>query len=563
MAKKDAVVGLDIGPHAVKAAWAVRRGRKAVVTRTEHLRLPSDGTAGADVIVRWIEKIGVAKHACVVGLSGQQCMFQPFARSKDDPRTDEQAVAMEVVKFNEMASESMVHDFVPFEIGDEEKHMLLTMARPSVLDDVLALPHRLDIDVLDIVPAALAAFNTAEAGQRRHDDLHLLLDIGSTATEMAIGSTKGLVFARSFAGGGQGFTDAIAAERGITRAQAENAKMTDGTLVAGSPGADVLRPVAERWIAEAKSSFAVYESLFPGPEAKPTRVVLAGGASQLPGFAEFISSQLDLPAGVLDALPGHRKVEHPAQFAVAAGLAMSGVGATTTNLSLLPGGMRDELMFRHQKPYWIAAAVTAALILAVSLVGGYRDFQRKARHLGVQRASLRRMQQLASEIESVQAANRHVLSMGAPVSGLLCAAPVTRELITLLAEAKHDRDWLTLITDGESYTAGQEEKPAALPPDGRGRRGRRTPAIVKETVEKPPPPPACLQRMIVEGYTPEANFSTVRELIDRLAAADFVESADLLRDDQTVEPTNPAAAARNPNARRFVIEILMSHEARL
>ena len=73
------------------------------------------------------------------------------------------------------------------------------------------------------------------------------------------------------------------------------------------------------------------------------------------------------------------------------------------SVRLVPRAIRDEWMFRRQKPFWVAAGIAAGLILAVSLLGGWYDSARMERQLRDQRASLERRRNLVAQIEAAKA----------------------------------------------------------------------------------------------------------------------------------------------------------------
>jgi hypothetical protein len=234
---------------------------------------------------------------------------------------------------------------------------------------------------------------------------------------------------------------------------------------------------------------------------------------------------------------------------VAAGLAFAGLGATPLSISVLPPAVRDELVFRRQKPYWIAAGVAAALILAVSLIGGYRDFHRKEERLNQQRSVLRQRQRLAAEIEGIKKKNEHIRRLSDPVRNLLEAGPFMRDLLTLLSESKSPDDWLTMISDAESYFAGGTETASASKP------GMRDPRRKPKTVQGPTTNEAGIYNVVIYGYTPTSNLSTVKEMIAKLNSAAFVESADLMSDDKLVDPIQSLRRPGRPTSQPFVIDV--------
>lgn len=551
MGKANTVIGLDIGRYAVRAAWVRLKGGSPVVIRAEELRLPPDGSSPSSLIASWAEQTGLKNAACVVGLSGQQTMFQPFVLPPGDPRNEEQAASMEVVKFNEMASETMLYDLNPFAVNPGERRLLVAMARPSVVDQLITLAEEIGVNVIDVVPSPVAMFNALEMASDPHEEPRIYVNIGHATTELAIGGSVGLLFARTFSSGGRMFTEAFSQSGDLAFSRAEELKTTEGFVP--DPDSSVESPLtqtADLWLSELQSCLSVYKSLYAERVTQPGQLVLTGGASQLRGFPEYIEKKMLLRTVLAGRVPGSRKQEEAATFAVAIGLALSKLGAPPVALSLLPTRLHDELVMRQQKPYWIAAAVAGGLILAVSLVGGYRDLRRIKSELGGQRASLKRRQELVQQIEAIKAGTSQIREMARPIGALIHAAPLIRTLITLVAESKDEDDHITMVCDADTYFDTNPLGPPDEDPTGRRRpdprRNRTNPATN-----------AVLDRVIIEGFTPKSNLSTVKGLIASLNEADCVESADLVSDDKLVA-TDTRYAARD--LKRFVIEVRTTAE---
>jgi len=553
VAKYETVIGVDVGSYSVKAAWCSRRGRAPIVRRTEQLKLPRDPSQTAEMLNSWMEQVGLASQPCVISVRGSQAMFQPFTLAPDDPRTPEQAADMEVLKFNEMASETMAYGFASFSLTPEKESLLLAMARASVVREALRFAQESDLDVVDLVPSPVALFSAFESQMPQHDAPYMYVDIGQSYTEIAVGTGSRMMFARSFAGGGHMFTEALAGACGANDGQAENTKLGEGSLTQeGSETTDALRAGADAWLNELEACLSVYDSVFPDEEARIARVVLSGGGAKLKGLAEYVAAKLGIEAVSADALPGVKKKLKVNEFAVAIGLAMSGLEISPIPISLLPGNVRDELTFRRQKPFWIASAVTAALVFAVILVGGFRNIRRKETELRAQRVGLRRRQQLVAEIEGVREGIAYMRKLAVPVREILRSAPDMRNLITLVAEAKAEDDWVTMICDAESYFSTEPSDAAPAKPKPRTKNGRPTRRLHGTAKPKTEPLPG-IQRVIIEGYTKTPDLSTVKQLIANLAATDVVASADLLSDDQLAAPVS-SRPSRDATVSRFVID---------
>jgi cell division ATPase FtsA len=485
-------------------------------------------------------------------------MFQPMFMVPGDPRTVEQAAAIEVLKIRDLASEDMTYGYVPFAAPTGERRVLLAMARPAVLDETMDLVRQVGLELADIVPAPAAMLQALATDAETADGASVFAQVGHSVTELAIGSPSGLMFARSFGAGGQLFTDALARTRQLPGPHAENAKVKGDCALREGDSAEekALLQAADAWVAEFQSCVTVYKSLFHDPKDRLTRLVLSGGGALLTGFAEYVGAKTGLQTRVAERLAMEGAPEPAAVWAIAGGLAAGALKPQQAGISLVPRAVRDEWIFRRQKPFWIAAGLTAGLILAVGLAGGWYDSRRMERLLREQRMSLERRKNLVAQIEGMKVRNEQIRSLAAPVAGLLRAAPQMRKLIALVAQAKGANDWITLISDADSYYAKKAAVPGGRATEGEGVERRRQAPVISVD-EAGTNSAAGLGHIIIEGYTPMQNFSTVQKMLDRLEASDLIETADLLSDDKLANPEPPSDSSES-KAKRFVIDVKVS-----
>lgn len=545
MAKKNTVVGLDIGRSTAKAVWMEGRGTSFSVTRSESIRLPAAAADAPGVVASWLDSLDIKGVPCVLGLAGQKTMFQPFAMAASDPRSMEQAAEIELLKFNEMASENMIHGFSPIALGPDERRIMMAMAREAMVQEALDFGRNTGLKVVDIVPSPVALFAAVDAAaSAREAAPWMVINIGGQSSEVVIGSPAGLLFARAFPSGGQAFTDAIARKNGQTYAQAENLKVTEGSLLPGAPTAAILTAAADPWLGELRACLSVFQSLYPGRTVQPTRIVLAGGGAELKGFREYVAQKLGTGTVKLEAIPGGSSANSQAAlYAVAAGLAMAGLGVARKPISLLPPAARDALTFRRQQPFWVGAGLAAAAIVAINVGGGYYDSMRMASHLSAQKERLRACDALGYDIDITRARAEQVRAMSLPVKGLTRGSALLRDILSVVSDAKAPGDSISMVCDADSYFAGNT--PAADP--RQGMRDHRKKAGDATELK----PRTGLERILIEGYTRTANLSTVKALINKLKTVPSVASADLINDDELVA----GPRSEGPGGIRFMIDV--------
>lgn len=546
--QRGTFIGLDIGRSSAKAAWIRARGDRPAVVRCEHVRLPADARESREVLKSWVRKCGLANAPVVIGLPGQHCVFQPVSIAAADTRAMDQVASMEVLQFNEMAQETMAYAWAPCVQQERERRLLLAMARMSLVNGLLAAARETGVRVVDAVPVPAAVYSWAVAHEPAHAEPYMYVNIGHSTTEAAFGAGGGILFARAFGSGGQMFTDAYGRAMGIQSALADAAKIKDGSLSGQGPGSAALRAAVDVWLSELRACISVYRSVYADKAMQPARIVLSGRGAQLHGLREHLASQLGIEVVEQGGAPAGS--ESPSLYSVACGLAWCGLSESSSRLSLLPPSVRDELMFRRQKPFWFGAGVAASLILGVSLAGGYLDFKRKETLLEEKKTSLSRRQALVSEIENIENGTAAMFSMAGPVEALVRNGPLMRDLITALSESLSQDDWITLVCDSESYFAYQP------PGADAGAKGMRDLRRRDTRRANPAVPEDNFERVVIEGYTGSRSLSRVKALIAELTGREFVASADLLGDDQLVG----GADGSPESVQRFVIDARMKRK---
>ncbi len=546
MAQKKKIIALDIGAHSTKVAVATVDCNDVKISRLETFRTPAGESGVIEALRPWMEKHNFTNSRAVIALSGKDVIFQPVKLVPADPRTAEQAAAMEVLKFNEMASESMIFDFSEFSLGKEDRRMLLAIARPSLLDLPLALASARSLQIEDIIPAPIAAFNALPKNVQESETATVLINAGHASTSLSISVDGQLVFARAFSCGGQLFTSAIAEKEGLPAAQAENAKHATGSLKPGTPHAEALRPAADRWYAELNSCLSIFKSLFPSDKTKLGSVIFTGGTAHLDGLPEFLSGQLACEVTVPSGNADSEAEDVAPEYTVCAGLARSLCDQPAADISLMPEYIRDDIATRRQLPFWYAGAAAALIILGVSLIGGYMDLNRTKAYLNTQRADLRVRQNLVSQIESVRMNSGQIQYMASPIEKLLNATPVMTSIIKTVAETRGATEWITLVCDSDSY----------FNPDmySRSTKTTRRNRLKATAAEKKKAQSTGMSSVIIEGFTRNSSLSSVSRLIGELAELEFVESADLLSDDMLMGLPKQNIE-QQLKAIRFVIEV--------
>ena len=554
MRHASTVIGLDIGRHSVKLVRADRDRRSIRFSRAETLRLPSDSAAHAQLIGRWLEELGLLKYSYVIGLPGQTMMFQSMALADDDPRSLDQVASIDNASFNELASGATAYGFAAIPAEGRERKLLLAMARIASVELALYTPQTIGLEVVDLAPSAVALFAAVTAADPGRGESYLCADIGHLGTEIAVGNGAGLMFAGSFQYGYQFLTDSSRGRPGLSLRLPDATKEPAAPSNTQEPSRTPLEQACDVWVSELGVCLSLFRNSFPHEKEQPRRMVLSGGGSGLTELAAALRVKLKMEVVLAGDLPQVPRLPDAHRYMIAAGLAMTGLQSAITSVSLLPAPMRQEMILKRQKPYWILSVIVAALILGVSLLGGYRDFKRMEKQLGAQRESLRRCQEIAARIDDIKARGEVLARMAAPIEHLLRGGPVIRDVIRVVGESRGADDWVTMISDSASYFSGPSGSGVTRSKEAPYRRATGSAEAVASVADTN----SAFGRIIVEVYPQRQNPLRVRNLILLMRATEVVKSADLLADDQVVRDPVRDRIWEGVAPQRYVIDVRTS-----
>ncbi|HWB70871.1 MAG TPA: type IV pilus assembly protein PilM [Egibacteraceae bacterium] len=305
-------IGLDIGSSALRAVQVTTGGRgPAALERVGQVALPPgavrDGeVAEPDAVVESLRalwsRFGFKGRQVALGVANQQVVV----RQLDLPYLPEselrQSLGFQVQDAIPIPVEQAILDFHvldTLETGEGQRisRIMLVAAQRQMIDAVLDVVGRARLEPVALDLQAFAVLRSlAPPGVLTGSQGELLVDVGAAVTNIVIHEGGVPRFVRILLMGGSAITDSLVGALGMSHEQAERAKASIG-LVAGDGGRDqATRLIAERagsFVDELRGSLDYYQAQ---AEAVPVRrVVLTGGASQLPNLAERLSDALGLP----------------------------------------------------------------------------------------------------------------------------------------------------------------------------------------------------------------------------------------------------------------------------
>ncbi len=302
-------IGLDIGSSAVRAAQ-IKTGRGVpTLERIGQVLLPPgavrDGEISQpDVVARAISDLWAQRklqgREVALGVANQQVVVRqlevPYLPD-DELRASLQFQAADAIPIPIEQAVLDFHTLEQFENAEGEKlsRILLVAAQRQMVDAIVEVadaaklrPKLLDLDAFAVLRCLAPEKVVHDAGGE------LILDIGSSITNIVVHENGAPRFVRILLMGGSQITDALIGSLEMSLEEAEAAKAHYG-IDATETGEEAARIVAERagrFVDEIRGSVDYYTAQ---PDAVPIyRLVVTGGGSLLPGLVERLGETLGI-----------------------------------------------------------------------------------------------------------------------------------------------------------------------------------------------------------------------------------------------------------------------------
>ena len=290
------VLGLDLGSHSLKAVEFRQSLRSCEALQLRSLPRPTPGAPLPELLERFVQLHRLPTEQIVTALAGDQLS----SRRVSFPFTEKRKLAT-AVPF-------ALEDLMPFELEDVVLDWSVVGGDRSHSDVLAVIAPRAQVSsLLDELADAGCAPRTLEAEGLVLGNLcavfdlpgrRLLIDLGHRKTSFCLVVDERAVAARTVPVGGAALTEAIAADRGLSLADAERSKCEEGVF--GS-SMDQVGPqtgkVLDRLVRELVRTLGSIEEFLGG--APLDQLTLFGGGALLNRIDSFLSERTGVTAARL------------------------------------------------------------------------------------------------------------------------------------------------------------------------------------------------------------------------------------------------------------------------
>ena len=348
--KPRSVVGLDIGSSAVKAIELKQSGKSFAVTAFASEPVPPDsivdgaiidGGAVADAIRRLFDQVTFSTKDVAASLSGNAVIVKKITLPVMTEAELAQSIHWEAEQHIPFDIQDVNLDFQVLEPASGTQangamDVLLVAAKRDKIADytsVITQAGRVPV-IVDVDSFALQ--NAFEANYEMEPGaVTVLLNAGASTINLNIVCDGQSLFTRDISMGGNAYTEAVQKDLGLPSDTAERVKR--GETVDGVAFEDVvpaLQGVTDTLLLEIQKTFDFFKAT--APSERMDRILLAGGAALINGFATTLEDRFGIPVEMFDTFkkisfdPQALRIDHPDRLmptaAVAVGLALRKAG---------------------------------------------------------------------------------------------------------------------------------------------------------------------------------------------------------------------------------------------
>lgn len=360
IAKKNHLVGLDIGSHAVKLVeFEHARGGGLTLKHFGIALLPyqtivegtiRDPDRVSTCIRNLVNNLGVKNRNVATSVSGYSVIVKKISMPSRDDVELETAIHEEAEQYIPFDMSEVNLDFdlltdkrsaLKTDQGNGEKaeakkvEVLLVAAKKEVVESYVSVIEEAGLNPVVVDVDLFALQNAAEIGLEDRDLCIALLHIG--ASELGINVIRGgtSLFSRDTNQGGGQLTEKIMAGLDVGYPEAERIKL--GGTEAGKETQklkEIFAGVVTGWAKEIRRALDFVMSTYP--DTTIGKIWISGGASRIPGFMKYLSKEVLIPVEAFNPfseIAVNEKIFDPVyirhmapQASVAVGLALRSIG---------------------------------------------------------------------------------------------------------------------------------------------------------------------------------------------------------------------------------------------
>jgi len=358
--KKNQLVGLDIGSHAIKLAEIEDTKKGRILKNFGIIGLPQDAIVEGAIkemeivssaIKTLYKNLKIKNKNVVTSISGYSVIVKKISIQKRGEAELDASIQDEAEQYIPFDINDVNLDYEilspPDEEGAEKKaegdkadkglmDVMLVAAKKDIVEDYVSLLHLTGLSPAILDVDAFALQNAFELSSEKISGCYALVNVG--AEELGINAIKNgvSIFTRDSSYGGYQINEAIMSKFDVSYEEAEKIKLGGTKIDHKDKGAleEIFTSVISGWVNEIKRALDFLATTYPDETIE--KIVISGGSCRFPGFQKYLELETEIPVIELNPF-GNLQVNDKAfdpkyltymapQAAIAVGLALRSIG---------------------------------------------------------------------------------------------------------------------------------------------------------------------------------------------------------------------------------------------
>jgi type IV pilus assembly protein PilM len=358
--KKNQLVGLDIGSHAIKLVEIEDTKKGRILKNFGIIGLPQDAIVEGAIkemeivssaIKTLYKNMKIKNKNVVTSISGYSVIVKKISIQKRGEAELDASIQDEAEQYIPFDINDVNLDYEILTLPGEEEaekkgegdkgdkslmDVMLVAAKKDIVEDYVSLLHLTGLSPAILDVDAFALQNAFELSAENISGCYALVNVG--AEELGINAIKNgvSIFTRDSSYGGYQINEAIMSKFDVSYEEAEKIKLGGTKIDHKDKGAleEIFTSVISGWVNEIKRALDFLATTYPDETIE--KIVISGGSCRFPGFQKYLELETEIPVIELNPfgnLQVNDKMFDPKyltymapQAAIAVGLALRSVG---------------------------------------------------------------------------------------------------------------------------------------------------------------------------------------------------------------------------------------------
>jgi len=358
--KKNQLVGLDIGSHAIKLVEIEESKKGRILKNFGIIGLPQDAIVEGAIkemeivssaIKTLYKNLKIKNKNVVTSISGYSVIVKKISIQKRGEAELDASIQDEAEQYIPFDINDVNLDYeILTPLGEEEAEkkgegdkgdkglmdVMLVAAKKDIVEDYVSLLHLTGLSPAILDVDAFALQNAFELNAENISGCYALVNVG--AEELGINAIKNgvSIFTRDSSYGGYQINEAIMSKFDVSYEEAEKIKLGGTKIEHKDKGAleEIFTSVISGWVNEIKRALDFLATTYPDETIE--KIVISGGSCRFPGFQKYLEQETEIPVVELNPfsnLQVNDKMFDPKyltymapQATIAVGLALRSIG---------------------------------------------------------------------------------------------------------------------------------------------------------------------------------------------------------------------------------------------